>query len=683
MILACKSVKKEFPQKQVLRDCSFFVEEGEKVALIGVNGAGKTTLFRILTGEMEPDEGEVVFAKSKTFGYLAQHQDLTASGTIYGYLLSTKQEIPDLEDKIRENERRMKNLEGEELARALKEYDQDMHRFEQMDGYAYRSEVVGVLKGLGFEEKDFDQDIRELSGGQKTRVSLGRLLLAKPDLILLDEPTNHLDMESVRWLENFLQNYRGAVIVAAHDRYFLDKIVTKVVEIENGEIMTFPGNYTAFRQKKEIIRNAQRKAWQNEQQEIEHQQEVISKLKSFNREKSVKRAESREKMLEKQLQNRTEKPPEEDYAMRLSFQPDTVSGQDVLLAEGLEKSFGEKHLFSEMDIQIRRGERVALIGGNGTGKTTILKIINGMVPQDAGTVRLGAKVKIGYFDQEHHTLHADKTVFDEIGDAYPTFDNTRIRSVLAAFLFTGEDVFKRVGDLSGGERGRLSLAKLMLSGANFLVLDEPTNHLDVTSREILEQALNEYTGTLLYVSHDRYFINRTATRILELENGKLTSWQGNYDYYAEKKNAPGSDPAPGRKTERISGESAGDRTPASRKAAGKKIEPEKTGGSSGGPEAGKSGGSVAAADGSSKGDWLMQKEEKARLRRQKNELERTEAEISRLEARNEEIDTLFTQEEVFSDAARLLALQKEKEENEQTLLELYERWEALGESTLP
>ncbi|MCD8119843.1 MAG: ABC-F type ribosomal protection protein [Lachnospiraceae bacterium] len=680
MILACKSVKKEFPEKQVLKDCSFFVEEGEKVALIGVNGAGKTTLFRILTGESEPDGGEVIFAKSKTFGYLAQHQDLTASGTIYDYLLSTKQEIPDLEEKIRENERRMKNLGGEELARALKEYDQDMHRFEQMDGYAYRSEVVGVLKGLGFDEKDFGQDIRELSGGQKTRVSLGRLLLAKPDLILLDEPTNHLDMESVRWLETFLQSYRGAVIVAAHDRYFLDKIVTKVIEIENGEIMTFPGNYTAFREKKEIIRNAQRKAWQNEQQEIEHQQEVIAKLKSFNREKSVKRAESREKMLAKQLQNRTEKPPEEDSAMRLSFRPDAVSGQDVLLVEGLAKSFGEKHLFSGLDIQIRRGERVALIGGNGTGKTTILKIINGMVPQDAGIVRQGAKVKIGYFDQEHHTLHADKTVFDEIGDAYPAFDNTKIRNVLAAFLFTGEDVFKRVGDLSGGERGRLSLAKLMLSGANFLVLDEPTNHLDVTSREILEQALNEYTGTLLYVSHDRYFINRTATRILELENGRLTSWQGNYDYYMEKKNAPESDPAQDGKTGRISGDRAGERAAVTGKAGGKKIrEPENTGASSDSADSGKPGVRGTTADGTAKGDWLLQKEEKARLRRRKNELEKTEAEITRLETRNEEIDRLFTEEEVFSDAARLLALQKEKEENELALLELYERWETLGE----
>ncbi|MBE5922238.1 MAG: ABC-F type ribosomal protection protein [Lachnospiraceae bacterium] len=657
MILACKSIKKAFGTDEILTDCSFHIEERDKAAIVGLNGAGKSTLLKIIIGEQEADAGEIVFAKETTFGYLAQHQDLTVSGTIYDYLLETKQEVIALEQKIRETENLMKFADDGKLEQLMKSYTNFNHRFEQLGGYAYKSEVIGVLKGLGFSESEFHQNIATLSGGQKTRVSLGRLLLTNPDLILLDEPTNHLDMESIRWLETFLANYKGAMIIVAHDRYFLDKIVNKVIEIENGETMAFSGNYTAFREKKEIIRNAQLKAYLNQQQDIKHQQEVIAKLKSFNREKSIKRAESREKQLEKKMSSLVAKPLAEAAPMQLTLEPNTVSGNDVLSAKDLAKSFGDKHLFSGLSFEIKRGERIALIGNNGTGKTTILKMIHGTLDMDAGEIRIGTKVQIGYFDQEHHTLNMEKTIFDEISDTYPTLNQTKIRNVLAAFLFTGEDVFKRIGDLSGGERGRISLAKLMLSEANFLILDEPTNHLDMQSKEILESALNQYTGTLLYVSHDRYFINQTATRILDLANGVLTSYIGNYDYYLEKRetltqSVPFSNRLTGQQKNNILGNNILSATegPVGRQ-------------------------TVA----SSKNDWQQQKEEQARLRKLKSDLEKTETAIMELEARNEELNALFADETVYADVSKLLPLQNEKEYNDAELQSLYELWESLNE----
>ena len=533
MILSCSHISKSFGTDVILDDISFHIEDYEKTAIVGINGAGKSTLLKIIVGELSADQGEITLSKGKTLGYLAQHQDLTSHRTIYEELLEVKRSVLQMEERIRSLELEMKHAKGEQLEKMLETYTRLTHQFELENGYSCQSEIIGVLKGLGFSEEDFKREISTLSGGQKTRVSLGKLLLSKPDIILLDEPTNHLDMESIAWLETYLLNYKGAVIIVAHDRYFLDRVVTKIIELDLGHGSVFQGNYSAYSQKKALVRQAQMKAYLNQQQEIRHQEEVIAKLKSFNREKSIKRAESREKMLAKI--EVLEKPTEVNDEMNIRLEPDITSGNDVLTIKNLGKSFGHNHLFSHVDIDIKRGERVAVIGSNGTGKTTLLKIINQMLPADTGEITFGTKVHIGYYDQEHQVLHMEKTLFGELQDTYPDLNNTRVRNILAAFLFTGDDVFKRIGDLSGGERGRVSLVKLMLSNANFLILDEPTNHLDITSKEILEHALNQYTGTVLYVSHDRYFINQTATRILELTGETFLNYIGNYDYYLEKK----------------------------------------------------------------------------------------------------------------------------------------------------
>lgn len=648
MILACSHIKKAFIEKTVIEDATFHIEEREKAAIVGVNGAGKSTLLKIIMGELAADSGEVILAKGKTIGYLAQHQDLTEGRSIYEEMLEMKRDVLELEQKIRRLEHEMKDAEGGRLQELLETYSRATHEFELADGYAVRSEVTGVLRGLGFAEEEFDKDVGHLSGGQKTRVSLSKLLLSKPDIILLDEPTNHLDMDSIAWLENFLLNYNGSVIVVAHDRYFLDRIVTRVVEIDRGQVHTFMGNYTTYAQKKKEMLDNQLKAWYNQQREIKHQEEVITKLRSFNREKSIKRAESREKLLAKV--EVLDKPVTQDDTMSMELSPRIVSGNDVMHISGLAKSFGSQRLFENVEIDVKRGERIAVIGKNGTGKTTLLKIINGLLPADEGEIHLGSKVQIAYYDQEHHVLHPEKTLFEEMSDTYPTLTNTEIRNVLAAFLFTGDDVFKRIAELSGGERGRVSLAKLMLSEANFLILDEPTNHLDILSKEILEQALNRYTGTVLYVSHDRYFINQTATRVLELEDGSFLSYLGNYDYYLEKKNQL-SQPADGE--------------PALRK---------------GSPHIA---GSYRTEEAltpvkNSQLDWKQQKEEQARKRKRQNDIRRTEEEIAALEERNEEIDALLATEEVFTNAARLLELSEEKKKAEERLLELYEHWEELS-----
>ena len=637
MILACQNINKAFGTDVILKNASFHIEDREKAAVVGINGAGKSTLLKIIIGEMEADSGEVILSKGRTIGYLAQHQDLNSNHTIYQELLTVKQDVIDLEARIRDIEARMKELSGENLDTALEQYTRMNHEFELKNGYAYKSEVVGVLKGLGFEEEEFDKHVNKLSGGQKTRVSLGKLLLSHPDLIMLDEPTNHLDMNSIAWLETFLLNYDGAVLVVAHDRYFLNRIATKIIEIDAGEVTTFRGNYSDYAAKKSQLREARMHAWLNQQREIKHQEEVIQKLKSFNREKSIKRAESREKMLDKM--EVLEKPSEIRSEMHITLEPKVVSGNDVLTVEGLAKSFGNQTLFTDLNFEVKRGERVALIGNNGTGKTTILKILNGLLPADSGSFTLGSKVHIGYYDQEHHVLHPEKTLFEEISDAYPDLDNTTIRSTLAAFLFTGDDVFKRISELSGGERGRVSLAKLMLSEANFLILDEPTNHLDIVSKEILEQALNCYTGTVLYVSHDRYFINTTATRILDLTGGQLVNYIGNYDYYLEKHEilTPKAVPAEAAETKAAEPESAG------------------------------------------KLDWKQQKEEQARQRKRENDFKKTEAEIFELETRDGEIDQLLTQESVYTNVAECMKLHKEKEAIAARLEILYEQWEALAQ----
>ncbi|RHT18766.1 ribosomal protection-like ABC-F family protein [Clostridium sp. AM34-9AC] len=643
MILSCQNISKAFVENQVLKNVSFHIEDHEKAAIVGINGAGKTTLLRIIVGEMTPDDGQVVLARDKTLGYLAQNSTVDTSHTIYEELLSVKADLLRLEEKIRECENNMKHAEGDALEDLMKQYTSLTHAFETGGGYLYRSELVGVLKGLGFTEDEFSKPVATLSGGQKTRVALGRLLLQNPDLIILDEPTNHLDMNSIAWLETYLLNYKGAVLIVSHDRYFLDRIAGKVIEIDQSKATTFMGNYSDYAVKKEQLRVAAWNAYMNQQREIKHQEEVIEKLKSFNREKSIKRAESREKMLDKI--EVIEKPSEVRTDMKLTLTPRILSGNDVLTVEHLAKSFDSHKLFTDVNFEIKRGEHVAIIGDNGSGKTTLLKILNGLVPADQGTFRLGSNVEIGYYDQEHHVLHSDKTLFEEISDDYPYLNNTQIRNVLAAFLFTGEDVFKRISDLSGGERGRVSLAKLVLSNANFLILDEPTNHLDIMSKEILEDALNGYEGTILYVSHDRYFINRTAHRILDLTEGQFVNYVGNYDYYLEKH----------------------DTVMAAIEASV--------------PQSADADNTVAAkvAESEVKLDWKAQKEEQARLRKKENDLKKCEEQIARLEARVSEIDTEMSDPAIGTQVAKLQELSKEQVACQEQLEKLYEQWEELAE----
>lgn len=636
MILACHGLCKSFGENVIVTEGSFHIEDHEKAALVGPNGAGKTTLFKMIVGELPTDGGEIVLTKGKTLGYLAQHQDMVSGSNIYEEVKLAKADIIAMEQQIRSIELELKSLEGDALAARLETYHRLTAAFERDNGYAYESEITGVLKGLGFGEEDFSKPVATLSGGQKTRVSLGKLLLTKPDILLLDEPTNHLDLNSIAWLETYLLNYPGAVLIVSHDRYFLDRVVTKILEIELGKLMVYTGNYSAYAEKKRQLREARLKEYLNQQQEIKHHEAVIEKLRSFNREKSIKRAESREKMLEKIKP--IEKPAEMNTEIHLTLEPSRISGNDVLSVDSLGKSFPNQVLFTDVSFEIKRGEHIAVIGDNGTGKTTLLKILNQVLPADTGTFTLGTNVEIGYYDQEHHVLHMEKTIFDEISDDYPELTNTRIRNMLAAFLFTGDDVFKRIGDLSGGERGRVSLAKLMLSRANFLILDEPTNHLDITSKEILEKALNDYTGTLLYVSHDRYFINQTATRILELVNHTFINYIGNYDYYLEKRE-------------------------------------ELTAAYAGGEEAlSSSAGTVSE----SKLSWQEQKEAQARERKRLNELKKTEERITTLEERDAEIDRMMAQEEVFTNSMKCQELADEKASIAAELEVLYERWEELG-----
>lgn len=634
MILSCNNISKSFGTDVIIKSCSFNIEDHEKAAIVGINGAGKSTLLKIITGIEPADTGLVTLAKDKTLGYLPQQQNLNSDNTIYDELLSVKQYILDMEAQLRSIENQMKSADDTALETLMKKYSDLNHEFELNNGYAYKSEITGVLKGLGFAEEDFTLNVNTLSGGQKTRVALGRLLLSKPDIILLDEPTNHLDMESISWLENYLLNYSGAVLIVAHDRYFLDKIVSKIIELDNGNATVFSGNYTDYASKKAILRNMQLKEYLNQQREIKHQEEVITKLKQFNREKSIKRAESREKMLNKM--EFVDKPEILNDKMDIKLEPNVISGNDVLTVDNLTKGFDGTVLFDNISFQIKRGERVALIGSNGTGKTTILKLINGIIPADSGSIYLGAKVNIGYYDQEHHVLDPDKTIFDEIRDAYPDLNNTQIRNTLAAFLFTNEDVFKYIRDLSGGERGRVSLAKLMLSNANFLILDEPTNHLDITSKEILENALNSYTGTVLFVSHDRYFINSTATRIIELANKTVVNYIGNYDYYLEKKDILGAKPITNNT-------------------------------------------SKSSSSAISKLNWQEEKVKQAQQKKIKNEIKRTEERMALIEAEIEELDNMYADPAISSDTAKLMEIHTRKEALNKELDELYDKW---GELTL-
>ena len=653
MILSCQNINKTFVDDHLLKDVSFHINDYDKAALIGINGCGKTTLLRIIMGEMNADDGLVTFSKDKTVGYLPQNALLNSTCTIYDELLSVRQPLIDLEERMREMEYQMNIVSGEELDALMEKYTNASARFEREGGLTYRSEITGVLKGLGFVQEDFTREISTLSGGQKTRVALGKLLITKPDLIILDEPTNHLDMNAIMWLENYLLNYKGTVFIVSHDRYFLDKIVNKVFELENGRMTTFTGNYTDYATKKEILRIAAMNAYRNNQREIKHQEEVIKKLRSFNREKSIKRAESRQKMLDKM--EVVDKPLDEMDSMHLTLMPRFESGNDVLTVSDLAKSFDNNRLFDNVNFFIQKGEHIAIIGDNGTGKSTLLKIINNVIDADAGTIKTGTNVEIGYYDQEHHVLNDSKSIFDEISDDYPTLTNTEIRNVLAAFLFTGEDVYKLIGSLSGGEKGRVLLAKLMLSQANFLILDEPTNHLDITSKEILEDALNSYTGTVLYVSHDRYFINRTASRILDLTSDGFVNYIGNYDYYLEKK-AELSPAAVDKSMSVATLHSTSGLTAAS----------------------GNTASSASNTVSEGKLDWKAQKEMQAAARKRENEIAKLEALIEKLETRDKEIDELMASPEICNVSAKLMELQTEKDSIAEQLMEALSKWEELA-----
>ncbi len=658
MILSCQNISKSFGDKGVLKKVTFHINEHEKVALIGNNGAGKTTLFHIITKELDADDGEIALKKDASIGYLSQHHDYTSTNTVYDELLVVKADVIRMEEQLRQMEEDMKHLTEENLDTHMKAYHNKMHSFDLAGGYTYKSDIQGILRGLQFKEEDFNKPVSTLSGGERTRLLLGRILLEKPDLILLDEPTNYLDIESVRWLENYLLNVKSAVLVVSHDRYFINKIVSKVVEIENGNSLCYEGNYEDFIVKKEVWLQSRLAAYENQQREIKHQEEVISKLRSFNREKSVKRADSRQRLLDRI--ERIEKPTEEKADMQFTLSPAIISGNDVLSVQGLAKSYGDRTLFSNVSFEIKRGEHIALIGQNGTGKTNILKIINGLIEADKGSVTLGTNVTIGYFDQQSRVLDESKTVFDEISDTYPKLTQTEIRNVLAAFLFTGDEVFQPIRSLSGGERGRVVLAKLMLSGANFLILDEPTNHLDMISKEVLEEALNAYTGTVLYVSHDRYFINRTANRILHLDGCQVTSYQGDYDYFLEK-----STHDVNRQAEYMS-----------------KV----TSASGNGPSASNSVNSASASSASGAGiqteaklDWAKQKELQAAKRKKENQLAKTEKEIEELETQISKLQEEMSKPEIASNSVKLQELCKECDTAQSRLDELYELWEELSE----
>jgi ATP-binding cassette subfamily F protein 3 len=540
IVLSCKNISKYFGIDIILKDITFNVNEGEKIGLIGANGAGKSTLFKILTNQMEYDSGELFIDKSKELGYLSQNLSLDSDNTIYTELLSVFKSLIDMEERLLNLEEKMKEpydaSKEEYHNKIIRDYTTLTEVYENRGGYTYKGEISRVLKGLGFTEIDFDKSISILSGGQKTRVALCKLLLRKPEILLLDEPTNHLDLDAIEWLENYLKEIKGTIIVISHDRFFLDAITNKTIELLGGAAYCYNGNYTAFIDLKDKNKEVMQKAYDLQQTEIKRQEEIIAKYKSFNREKSVKAAESRQKALDKI--ERIEAPIKDPKASKIKFETQIKSGNDVLYVENLSKSFGEKLLFEGLNMDIKREEKIALIGENGRGKTTLFRIIMDKIPSDNGVKVLGKNVFVGYYDQEQSNLSLNKTILDEVWDDFPHMTTTEIRSSLAAFLFTGDDVFKSISTLSGGEKCRINLLKLMLSKSNFLLLDEPTNHLDIVSREALEDAILNYDGTIILISHDRYFLNKIINKIFELRQDGVKEYLGNYSYYIEKKKNP-------------------------------------------------------------------------------------------------------------------------------------------------
>lgn len=638
IVLSCKGISKSYGITEVLKDITFSINEGDKVGIIGANGEGKSTLFKILTRELSQDDGEVFIDKNKTLGYLSQHLDLESCNSIYDEMLLVFEDLQRLEKKIQDLEEKMNEPYDESKAdyheKIIKDYGTAQDLYENRGGYTYKGEISRVVKGLGFTEDDFSKEIHTLSGGQKTRVALCKLLLLNPEILLLDEPTNHLDLDAIEWLEEYLKTYKGTVIVISHDRFFLDSVTNNTFQVINGHVNCYNAPYTKALELMKKDYEAKLKAYNLQQDEIKRQEAVIEKLKSFNREKSIKRAESREKMLEKI--ERIDAPDKEKKASRINFETMVKSGYDVLHVEKLAKSYGEKKLFSNLSFDLKRGEKVALIGENGRGKTTFFKIIMDKIESDSGSKVLGANVNVGYYDQEQSNLNLDKTIIDEIWDDFPELTTTEIRNYLGSFLFKGDDVFKEISKLSGGERCRINLLKLMLSKANLLLLDEPTNHLDIPSREALEEAILTYDGTLIVISHDRYFLNKVINRILELEENGVNEYLGNYNYYVEKKKNP-------QRFEHFES-LAGGKTKT-------QINEEK------------------------KKKRALEKEEKEKQKRIKS----LEDEISKKEEDLEKLQEELCKEEIYSNPEESERVNKEIKSVQQTIENLYEEWETLAE----
>ncbi|MCR4649784.1 MAG: ABC-F family ATP-binding cassette domain-containing protein [Lachnospiraceae bacterium] len=638
MILSFNSVSFSFGENTILNNITFLLNEKEKCALIGDNGTGKSTLLKLIMGEHTPDSGEIVFKKDCTTGYVAQNQDFNSTKSVYEELLDCKKDLIEMENRIRLMEENLKNVSSEEMDDYMNKYHSLTEIFDKKGGYTYKSEINGVLNGLKFTD-DREKTVNLLSGGERTRLMLGKILLTKPDLILLDEPTNYLDIQSVEWLESYLSNVQSAVLFVSHDRYFINKTANKVMEIFGNSLLSFDGNYDDFITKKEQYTETLTSAYENQQREIKHQMEVIKKLRSFNREKSIKRADSRQKMLDKI--EVIDKPVNADNEMKLFLTPDIESGKDVLSVKGISKSFEERNLFSNLSFELKKGEHVAIIGANGSGKTTILKIINDYLESDTeASIRFGSNVTIGYFDQQSAVIDDSKTLFDEISDSYPDMTQTEIRNTLGAFLFSNDEVFKKIGVLSGGEKCRVVLAKIMLSKANFLVLDEPTNHLDMTSKTILEDALNAFSGTCLYVSHDRYFINKTADRILSLENGRLVEYLGNYDYFLEKKNQLSAFSVESNTVNTVKTEDENDSV--------------------------------------SKSDWMEQKKAQSEKRKLENKIKTIEEKIEALENKLSSLEEEMAKPETAVNSAKLNKLCSQQAETNEKLSSLYEEWEELN-----
>lgn len=628
IILSAQHIAKSFGVNAVLRDVSLTVQQGDRIGLVGVNGCGKSTLMRILAGLDAQDGGEISLVRGLRVGYLAQQNMVTSGETVWNELQKVYEQVFAMEKKLRELEDEMAHAhtDAQRFAQLSADYDRLTQRFEEADGYSWKSMVSGVLNGLGFKPAQYDQCVDSLSGGEQTRLCLARLLLQKPDLLLLDEPTNHLDMETLQWLENYLAAYKGSVLVISHDRYFLDHVCTGIVEILMGASEQYNGNYTRYIAQRQERFESRMRAYEIQQKEIERQQAIIARYRMFNREKSIRAAESREKALDRM--EKLEKPVDE-RAIRFSFEARRRTGEDVLQLTEISKSFGEKHLFHDLTLHVRAGDRVALIGPNGVGKSTLIKIIVGEEQPDTGFIRYGSNVDIGYYDQHQSTLHADKTALDEIWDRFPQMEQSNVRGALGMFLFTGDDVFKPIHTLSGGEKGRVALTALMLRKDNLLLLDEPTNHLDMDSREVLEDALTDFGGTIITVSHDRYFINRIANRIIEMQPDGVTEYIGNYDDYIERKNRPVAVEAEAGKT---------------------KTELEK--------------------------EKRREKLSRQALRQLKIRAQEAEKAVGVKEAEIAELEAQMADPSLYSDAQKSADVQRAYQKAQQALQTLYEQWEA-------